>query len=250
MAKLSNLLLAFPEQIAIFRARTRKLVPTRVWTDMLGQAHDRAFAVAGAMKADLLADFSAAIDRAIAEGGTLEQFRADFDEIVAEHGWEFNGSRNWRSRVIYNTNLTTSYAAGRLAQLNDPELQRIKPFWLYQHDDSVTEPRPLHQSWHGTALPPDDPWWSAHYPPNDWGCQCYVVAVSQRDLDRLGFELSETAPDAGNDPDTGLPLGIGKGWNQQPGATSDLVQSVRDSHRDLPQPLRDGLDGDLDSLDG
>ena len=40
----------------------------------------------------------------------VEAFREDFDAIVARLGWDYNGGRDWRTRVIYETNLNTSYA--------------------------------------------------------------------------------------------------------------------------------------------
>src|SRR5690606_4082132 len=111
------------EQVAFFRQKLGRLVPTRRWDDILRDAHDTAFMVAGAEKADLLADLAAAVDRAVTEGVGLETFRRDFRSIVATrgwHGWTGEGTKAgeaWRSRVIYRTNAATSYAAGRMAQL-------------------------------------------------------------------------------------------------------------------------------------
>lgn len=98
--------LPFVEQIEFFR---RKLnLPTDGWTDVRLHEHDWAFVVAGANRDAIVSDFRAAVEKAIAGGSTLEDFRKDFDRIVATHGWDYNGGRNWRSRVIYDTNLATS----------------------------------------------------------------------------------------------------------------------------------------------
>ena len=47
---------------------------------------------------------------AIADGTTLDEFRDDFDGIVEKHGWSYNGSRGWHSRVIFDTNVNMAYA--------------------------------------------------------------------------------------------------------------------------------------------
>ena len=39
-------------------------------------------------------------------------------------GWA-NGGRNWRTRVIFETNLRTSYAAGRWQQLQRIEIRAL-----------------------------------------------------------------------------------------------------------------------------
>lgn len=231
--------LPFSESIAIFRARMSNLVPTAGWRALLGNAHDRAFAVAGAAEADLLADLAAAVERGIVEGATLDDFRADFDAIVERTGWDFTGPRNWRTRVIYQTNMTTQYARGRLAQLESPELRALKPLWMYRHNDSVLHPRPLHVTWDGLTLPPDHDWWAAHYPPNGWGCQCYVVAVNEREARELGGRL-DVEPSEGTE-------GIDEGWDHRPGDQAELVRNIRQRARDLPAPLRDGLIQDLDN---
>ncbi len=108
----------------------------------LGGAHDHALMVASANRDEIVADFYTAVERAISESRTLADFREDFDGIVAKHRWEHNGGRNWRSRVIYETNLRTSYAAGRYEQLQ--ALKAVRPFWQYVHSDAVQHPRPLH----------------------------------------------------------------------------------------------------------
>lgn len=179
--------LPFAEQIAFFR---RKLnLPTEGWTDIYKAEHDWAFVVAGANRDAIVADFRAAVERAIADGATLAEFRKDFDAIVAKHGWDYNGGRDWRSRVIYETNLNTSYAAGRYEQL------QAAPLWQYVHADWVQNPRHQHLSWDGLVLPKDDPWWRAHYPPNGWGCQCSVRGLWPDDLAELGKQGPDAAPE-------------------------------------------------------
>ena len=108
----------------------RKLdVPTGRWTDVWQEAHDMAFMVAGAQSDALVADFHEAVLKAIEEGQTLKQFREAFDRIVAAHGWSYHGSRGWRSRVIFQTNLRTDTAAGRWEQIERVKTRR--PWLLY-----------------------------------------------------------------------------------------------------------------------
>ena len=182
--------LPFAEQIEFFRRKVN--LPTKAWTDIWQSEHDHAFVVAGANRDDLVADFRAAIDKAIANGATLEEFRKDFDAIVAKHGWSYNGGRNWRSRVIYETNMRTSYAAGRYAQLQ--AIKHRRPYWQYEHSDAVEHPRLMHLAWNGLVLDADDPWWNTHYPPNGWGCQCTVRSLAKRDLRRMGKEGPDNPP--------------------------------------------------------
>lgn len=182
--------LPFQEQIAFFR--NKRDVLTESYLDVFGAEHDIAFMVAGANRDDLLADLGEAIRKAIEDGNTLAQFRADFDQIVARYGWDYTGGRNWRTRVIYETNLRQSYHAGRQAQFD--RMRRARPYLRYRHDDSVEHPRPIHESWDGLVLYIDDPWLLTHSPSNGYGCQCYLEALSERDLRRLGKSGPDQAP--------------------------------------------------------
>lgn len=217
--------LPFREQNEFLR---RKLnLPTTGWTDVYEREHDYAFVVAGANRDALVADFRQAVERAIEKGTTLEAFRKDFDRIVATHGWSYNGGRNWRSRVIYETNLRSSYMAGRYEQLMAVREQR--PYWQYIHSDAVEHPRPEHQAWNGLILRWDDPFWQTHFPVNAWGCQCSVRALSERDLQRMGKKGPDTAPPIVWEPRTigqrspqgprtvQVPQGIDPGFEHTPG---------------------------------
>lgn len=214
----------FTEQVDFFQQKLN--LPTERYDDILKSAHDRAFVVAGAMKADLLTDLREAVDKAIAEGKSIQWFRKEFDNIIAKHGWTGwtgEGSkegRDWRTRVIYRTNLSASYASGRWQQLNDPDLLKSRPYWKYIHNDTVRHPRPLHQSWSGMVLKHDDPFWQTHFPPNGWGCRCRVTAVRAEEY--KGFPPPDdgiyTVKDRfGNTHE--LPKGIDYGWDYAPGAS-------------------------------
>lgn len=220
----------FAEQVAFFRNKIGNLVPTARWDDLKRSAHDTGFMVAGAAKADLLADLAAAVDRAVTEGKSIETFRKDFRSIVQQrgwHGWTGEGSPKmeaWRTRIIYATNANTSYAAGRYAQL------QAFDFWIYRHSDAVAHPRPQHLSWNGLTLPKDHPFWKTHYPPNGWGCHCYVVGTrSAAGAKRLGGDPNAALPDGWDaiDPKTGTPVGVDKGWDYAPGASvAHTVQAM------------------------
>lgn len=214
----------FAEQLAFFRGKLGKLVPTARWDDLQREAHDDAFMVAGATKAELLEDLAAAVDRAISAGDSLEAFRKDFFATAEKHGWrgwtgdESEARRNWRTKVIYQTNTSTAYSAGREAQLQDAGF----PFLVYKHNDSVLYPRPEHQRWDGLTLPAGHPFWQTHSPPNGWGCQCYKVgARTERGARRLGGDPDRELPEGWDDRrlTTGTPEGIDKGWDYRPGAT-------------------------------
>ncbi len=192
MATIEAAPLPFDEAIDFFKQKVR--LPTRHWTDLWEGQHARAFVVAGATKDALLADFQKSILKAMENGTTLADFRKDFDRIVAKHGWSCNGSRGWRSRVIYQTNLRMAHASGRWRQIQ--RVKKRRPFLRYisVQDDRT---RAEHRRWHGTVLRADDAWWKTHYPPNGWNCRCTARPYSGRDLDRFGHKVSDDPPSGG-----------------------------------------------------
>lgn len=240
----------FAEQVAFYRNKLGNLVPTARWDDIQRDAHDTGFMVAGAAKADLLADLAMAVDRAVSEGRGLGEFRKDFRSIVERngwHGWTGEGTRageRWRTRTIYQTNAITSYSAGRLAQLQEGGFD----LWIYRHNDSVRNPRPEHVRLDGLTLPAKHPLWKRYYPPNGWGCQCYVVgARSAAGARRLGGDPDKSPPE-GWDADQAP--GIDEGWDYQPGArVAQAVTQMAEKSRAWPYEIAKAyMDGVPDHL--
>lgn len=207
-----------PFQDAIDYFRGKLNIPSRRWDEMLGDIHARAFTVAGATKAELLDDLRKSVDDAIANGISITDFRKQFDEAVAKHGWSYKGSRGWRTRVIYDNNLASAFAAGKWQQIQETRDSRPYLQYVTAGDSRV---RPEHAAWDGKVLPVDDPWWDTHYPPNGWNCRCTVRTLSQGQMEREGLTASEAPP---LDPTeristaTGeiygkVPKGIDVGWD-------------------------------------
>ncbi len=219
----------FKEAIEFLQGKVN--LPTRKSSDLKHAAHVRAFSVAGVTRDDMLADFRLAIEKARIQGTGFNEFRKDFDSIVERTGWKFfsHGKTDeerhaWRARIIYTTNMRTSYMAGRYAQLTDPDVLKYRPYWQYIHSGAL-HPRKLHLSWNGLVLRADDPAWSNMYPPNGWGCGCDVEALSERQLKALGKTAPDPSPDLkpyeDTDPRTGQPEirypGIDRGWEYNVG---------------------------------
>jgi|GEM_PF-932539 len=208
---------------AISNIREKLAIPTQRWDDFLSLPRSKAFTVAGAAKIDLVNDFQEAISTAVEGGESISQFRARFDKIVTDHGWSYKGSRGWRTRVIYDNNLRSAHMAGRWKQIERVKARR--PYLIYNtvNDNRVREE---HLSWHQLVLPVDDAWWDTHYPPNGWGCRCYIVSANDRTLEKRGLTPTSKAPALKSteriNVKTGevygkVPKGIDVGWNNHVG---------------------------------
>ncbi|MBV5296331.1 MAG: head morphogenesis protein [Curvibacter lanceolatus] len=211
--------------------------------------------MAGVAKADLLYDLHQAVIDTAEAGGGVRQFQDQFQAIVAKHGWTgWTGEGSpegeaWRARTIYQTNMATSYAAGRYQQLMDPDFLKLRPYWRYIHSDGVMHPRPWHLAWHGFTARYDHPFFQTHFCPNGWGCQCRIVAVSQKEFEasvRAGLNELPKGWDQ-IDPKTGAQVGIDKGFDYAPGAARDtsLRQMVQDKMIKYPDGIATALSREL-----
>ncbi len=224
--------LNLPFDAAIQTFRSKLNLPTQRWDDLWSEQHARAFVVAGATRQDLLCDLRGAVDKTLAEGKTLADFRKEFTGICQRRGWEPRGGKAWRASVIYNTNLSTAYAAGHYQAMTSPAVLQARPYWRYLPSSSV-HPRPEHMAWYNVVLPANHPWWNTHYSPNGWGCKCGVGSLDAAELAEL-----EAAHPAGSahpvrreappmemrsytNRRTGevmqIPRGIDPGWDYNPG---------------------------------
>ena len=199
--------LSFQKAIAYFLGKLIN-VPTQTWQDLEAQEHEWAFAVAGATKAELLADLRRSVEQALTEGKSLGQFKKEFREIAQRHGWQHKGDADWRARVIYQANLRMAYQGGRREQ--QEQVTDTFPYRMWVHGDSRS-PRSHHLALDGKVFRADDPFWRNHYPPifagaMAWGCKCRTRMLSRGQLERLGKQV-EIPPQSDELLDVTLPDG-------------------------------------------
>jgi uncharacterized protein with gpF-like domain len=210
------------DALSALSQRMANPVPTFSWTDLWQQQHSAAFTVAQSSGYDVLNDIDAALQEALANGETFDQFTQNLVPLLQDKGWwgtdpdtgaQLGSLR--RLQLIYDMNMRTSYAAGKWASFQ--RNAESQPYLMYVHGASV-HPRPQHLAWDGTTLPIDDPWWQTHYAPNGWNCSCTVVSLSNRQYDQLGSagRISTVAPKT-----------IWNNWtNPQTGVTTQVPDGI------------------------
>ncbi|UIZ57788.1 phage head morphogenesis protein [Acinetobacter sp. SCLZS86] len=230
---MSDFQLQFQEQIDFLSQKIN--LPTETHNEITSRQHDRAFVVAGAMKADLLNDLHQAVNQAVADGQSFKQFQDSFDDILAKHGWlndTDKGYKAWRARVIYQTNLRTSHAAGRYKQMTDPVVLKRRPYWRYRHN-TIENPRIQHQRWDNLVLPADAQFWKFNFPPNGYGCKCSVEAINERQLKAMGKNGPDDEPSFDSDR-TDFDSAPGASWfpdlnkYPEPIAKAFVAENMRD----------------------
>lgn len=185
--------------------RKKKLSPELDLEEAWPEEHDLAFKVAGVAVEDLLAAISAAVDKALAEGLTYEQFSAQLDDVMVALGWKQDGDKApHRLRIIYDTNMRVARAAGQWDRIQ--RTAEARPYLEYGLGPAEHH-RPEHEAWAGTVLAISDPWWNTHAPPNGYGCKCRLRQLSAAEAERKG--ISAEAPAGDPDP----------GWDHNPGAS-------------------------------
>ncbi len=192
------------EAIEYFRAKGYKT--TFDWRDMWQQEHAYAFTVAKVMRNDILQDIRQAVDTALANGTTFEEFRTTLRPTLQAKGWwgiqqmtdpktglikdvQLGSSR--RLKTIFDVNMRTAYAVGRWEQVQ--RTKKNRPFLRYIGIDDGRQ-REEHRHWNDIILPVDHPFWNEHYPPNGWKCRCSVQQLSERDLEKRGLAVNDKPP--------------------------------------------------------
>jgi SPP1 gp7 family putative phage head morphogenesis protein len=172
------------------------------WQDVWQHEHATAFTVAKVSRLDILQDIRGAMDLAIKNGMTPQEFKKQLTPILQAKGWwgrkdqvdpstgevrnvQLGSGR--RLQTIFDVNMRASYGAGKWERIQRTKSKRPNLRYFSVRDGRT---RPQHRAWHGIVLPVDHEFWKSHYPPNGWRCRCTVQQLSDRDLERYGYELS------------------------------------------------------------
>ena len=175
------------------------------YTDLLDNAHDRAFVVAKMVDVDLATTVQRSIINAIQEGKGYKAWAKDIDKVLAKSGW-YDGQINvdaqgnakkvvtggqHRLETIYRTNVAAAYEAGRQQVIfNDRD---DDPFGYVMYSAIMdNRTRPTHKALHGKVMEKSDPAWSSISPPNGYNCRCTIVELTQGQIDRYGYKVSKS----------------------------------------------------------
>lgn len=178
----------FEEALAWFLKRV--LLTDEQRKELEEEARARAFWVAHVAQADLVAQVFAAIDKAIAKGTTLADFKAEIGPALrAAWSPEDVPDPAWRLETIFRTNVQNAYGAGRYRQATDPVVLEDRPVWMF---DAILDGRetPICKACDGTKLDADAPWWRSHLPPLHFNCRSGFITLT---ADQAG-KLTTKAP--------------------------------------------------------
>jgi len=205
--------LHFQEAIEWFAEKGLTISPDS-WRGVWRQENARAFTVARVTMMDVLTSIMDETRKAIDTGTTVEEFKRSLIPMLEATGWWTpEGERAvvempdgtirkrlapWRLDLIYRTNVRSAYAVGRYQQLMATAEQR--PLWMYMHDHPAV-PRESHLAMHGKVYDYRHPFWDTWYPPNGFGCKCYVKSLSLDEAREMGIEPETSG--VSEEPDEG-----------------------------------------------
>ena len=130
----------------------------------------------------------------------------------------------------------------------------VLPFWLYGLGPSINH-RAEHQAKEGMVRPVDDPIWSSWFPPNGWGCKCWLRQITRAEANRRGVTPPFEVPtrtfrrvrDDGQVERVQVPEGIDPGWQTNPGLNRSrtLMVNMADRLISVGEPAARALMSDL-----
>jgi hypothetical protein len=195
-----------PDPVEAKKYLSRKaVVETEEWDDLKHGEHAHAFTVAHSRNAGVLNDIFGLLNTAMAEGKSLNNFKKEMRDLMEEKGWYGRSDKgpddkdyiSWRIGLIYHTNMSTAYSAGRYRkQMRGADL---RPILVYQSQLVGEHRREDHIALHDKAFRFDDPFWNTNYPKNGWGCECEVLSLSESGAEREGVEVLKSDAE-GNPP--------------------------------------------------
>lgn len=168
----------FEEALRWFRGRVP--MTDAAFAALTAEAQRRAFTFAGAATLALVSDVWRSLDATLADGRTLRDFKRDVAPSLLSQWQGTVASPPWRMEVIFRNATQRAYVHGRVEQLRDPAVARVRPVWMF---DAVGDARTsaICSALDGTVLPASDPWWATHTPPCHHACRSTVRGLSAGD---------------------------------------------------------------------
>lgn len=184
----------------------KTLLTSNHYAEIWAYEHALAFTVARIANQDMLSEVHQAVHQAIDNGTSFADFKKTLKSYLMAKGWLAPSFKNdnvdddkvrfdqyqkhigHRLRTIYHTNKSTAYAAGRWQRI-----QRTKETFPYlQYMPSLSsQKRDEHKGYYGLVRLVDDPIWQSIFPPNGYGCKCWVKQLTKNQAQKVLDEQAE-----------------------------------------------------------
>ena len=189
----SALLIAFKmdpvKALAYLKKRGKNIKLTSSWDQIDSNAHSQSFTVSKVMSADVLQEVYNYVEVAKKDGWSFEKFRdsmvnGGMIEKMTSAGWQ--GKSPSRLKVIYETNMNTTFMKGRYQSMSLLSSQGLADLWEYLPSHSHN-PNPLHMKFYYKKYRFDDPIWEIIQPPSRIGCMCSARGVMNSEMNKKGW---------------------------------------------------------------
>lgn len=168
----------------------RAVVTPEEYAALEGEVRQRAFTVAGVADLDIVTDVWEAIDAAVQNGETLEDFRERVGQKLAD-AW--GGEEPTHLETVFRTNIQTAYSAGR--QVQNERVRETHPYIRYDVvDDENTSD--ICEALIGVVVPADSEFAATHHVPLHHKCRTDEVAITEDEARELGVDTDEDLQDA------------------------------------------------------
>lgn len=176
----------------------RRLPVTRpTWDKLSAIERDRAFTIAGATQDVVVRKMQHELQRQIEGGADLRDFRKAVAKRLETAG--FTPQNASHVETIFRTNVLGAYNRGRVAEMSEPDIVQLFPFWqVLTANDGPPRQRANHRAVHGWILRADDPYWTSEGgPPWDFNCRCRLRSLTRKRAEagvvHVGSELKALA---------------------------------------------------------
>lgn len=179
---------------------------TNDWRELWEDAHAKAFTVAKMTDMQLLKDTKMTLEQGLSEGWSAQKTQRELKNMFKVKGWwgkqeitdEEGNTKTvqlgspYRVRTIYKQNIQSAYNAGRyLKQLENVDFAPYLQYLCILDERT----RPTHQALHEKVFRYDDPIWASIYPPNGWGCRCFVRSITAAEVSQKGLKIQSSGND-------------------------------------------------------
>ncbi len=156
----------------------RQVLDPETFAALSDKLRQRAFSFAGAAKDELLNVVHAELARQIKTGTVdLRQFRRFAKERMEKAGWTPVSPTH--VETIFRTNTASAMAAGRHAEMTQPDVIAALPYWQSKAIMDARA-RDTHKAANGIILPANHQFWRHAYPP--YGFNCFLPGTEIRGL--------------------------------------------------------------------